>query len=74
MRTSALHTLLGLLTAKEYKRPHESATIAAHFSPQTQALLHALDSIKPATRWEQAEGARNMTFTPMDVDYSPLRL
>ena len=71
MRAAALHTLLSLLTTEEYRRQHDNATIAALLSPQTEALLQALDSIQPAIRWEQAEGAR---FTPMDVDYNPLQL
>ena len=62
---------MDILTTKEYRRPHDIATIAAHLSLQIQALLQALDSIQPAIRWEQAEGAR---FTPMDVDYNPLQL
>jgi len=44
MRTAVMHTLLGLLTTKEYRRPHDNATIAAHLSLQTQALLQAFDS------------------------------
>jgi len=53
MRAASLHTLYKLLTAKEYMRPHDTATIAAHLSPPTQALLQILDFIQPASRWTE---------------------
>ncbi len=68
MRTAALHTLLRYLSAKEYKRPHDSATKAAHLSPPTQALLQALNYIQPTTRWAHNNAARTMTFTPIEID------
>ncbi len=42
--------------------------------PPLQALLQVLDAIQPATAWTADKHANTATFTPVDVDYNPLRL
>ena len=49
MRSESQHTLHKLLTADEYRQPHETTTMAAHLSSPTQALLQAMDSIQPVS-------------------------
>ena len=74
LRAATLHTLNKLLTADEYRQPHDTTTMAARLSPPTQALLQAIYSIQPATAWSTAAQASTITFTPTEVDYNPLRL
>ena len=33
-----------------------------------------MDAIQPATKWLAEERPNTITFTPLDVDYNPLRL
>jgi hypothetical protein len=42
-------------------------------SQPTQALLQALDSIQPAAGWERDDRDNTVVFTPIAVDYNPLR-
>jgi hypothetical protein len=48
--------------------------MATHLSPPTHVLLQIIDSIQPATSWSHAPHANTDTFTPVEVDYNPLRL
>jgi hypothetical protein len=64
LRAATLDTLYKLLTADEYKQPHDTNTMAAHLSLPTQALLQAIDSIPPATTWGTPGQANTITFTP----------
>jgi hypothetical protein len=74
LRASILHTLNQLLTAVEYRQPHDTATMAAHLSPPTQALLQIIDTIQPATFWRAGQQPNSVTFFPSEIDYNPLRL
>ena len=58
----------------EHKHQNQTATSLDKLSQPTQALLQALDSVQPATRWKLDERVNTMTFTPTEVDYNPLRL
>jgi hypothetical protein len=73
-KASALHTTLKLITSSEYRYQHERATSAAELSPTLQALLQGLDAVQPATAWTADDHTNTATFTPVDVDYKPLRL
>ena len=73
-RASALYTAYKLITANEYRYQHERAASAAELSPPLQALLQILDVVQPVTRWTADERADTVAFTPMDVDYNPIRL
>ena len=72
--TSVLYTTYKHITAAEYRYKHERATSVAELSPSLQALLQVLDAIQPATRWTVDERPNTVAFTPMDVDYNPIRL
>jgi hypothetical protein len=74
LRGSILYTLNKLLTAEEYRQPHETATMAAHLSPPTQALLQIVDTIQPATFWKVGQQPNSVTFFPSEIEYNPLRL
>jgi hypothetical protein len=69
-----LHTVHKLITATEYRYQHERATSASELSPPLQALLQTIDAIQPATAWEKDGQNNTATFTPVEVDYNPLRL
>ena len=73
-RGSVIHTLYKLLTAAEYRQPHDTATMAAHLSPPNQALLQAIDTIQPATVWSVGQQNNSVTFLPSEIEYNPLRL
>ncbi len=73
-KASALYTTYKLITAAEYRYHHERAASAAELSTPLQALLQILDAVQPATRWMADERANSAAFTPMDVDYNPIRL
>jgi len=73
-RPASLHTLHNLLTADEYRQPHDKTTMEAHVSTPTQALLQAIYSIHSATTWGTAGQANTIPFTPTKVDYNLLRL
>jgi hypothetical protein len=72
-RESAIHTLHKLLTATEYRQPHDTATNAAHLSPPTQAFLQIIDTIQPATAWSAGQQTNSVSFLPTEIDYNPLR-
>ena len=63
-----------LITSAEYRYQNERAASAAELSPPLQALLQVLDAIQPATRWTADERPNTVAFTPMEVDYNPIRL
>ena len=73
-KASALHTTLKLITTSEYIYQHERPTSAAELSPPLQALLQVLNAVQPATAWTADGRANTASFTPVDVDYNPLRL
>ena len=73
-KASALHTSLKLITTSEYRFQHERATSATELSPPLQALLQVFDVVQPATAWTADEHLNTATFTPVDVDYNPIRL
>ncbi len=72
--SSVLYTAHRHITATEYRYQHERATSAAELSPPFHALLKVLDAIQPATMWIVDERPNTVAFTPMDVDYNPIRL
>ncbi len=43
-------------------------------SQPAQAILQALDSVQPTTRWIRDTRENTVVFTPSEVDYNPLRL
>jgi hypothetical protein len=73
-KAAILYTTYKLITAAEYRYQHERATSAAELSPPLQALLQVIDAVQPATRWVADERANTIAFTPMEVDYNPVRL
>ena len=73
-KESIIHTVHKLITATEYRYQHERATSASELSPPLQALLQTIDAIQPATAWEKDGQNNTATFTPVEVDYNPLRL
>jgi len=73
-KASSIYTAYKLITSPEYRYQHERAISASELSPPFQVLLQVLDAIQPATRWTADERANTIAFTPMDVDYNPIRL
>jgi len=73
-KASALYTAYKLITTAGYRYQHERAARAAELLPPLQALLQVLDAVQPATGWIADERANTAAFTPMDVDYNPIRL
>jgi hypothetical protein len=63
-RAASLHTLHKLFTVDEYRQSHDTAALAAHLSPPTQALIQTIDSVQPFTAWQTAGQANTVTFTP----------
>ena len=53
------------------RQPHDTATMAAHLSPPTQALLQAIDTIQPATVWSVGQQNNSVTFLPSEIEYNP---
>jgi hypothetical protein len=69
-----LYTTYKLITAAKYRYQHERAASAVELSTPLQALLQVLDAVQPATMWVVDERANTIAFTPMGVDYNPIRL
>ena len=71
---SALYTAHKLITSAEYRYQHERSASAAELSPPLQSLLQVLDAVQPITKWVADERTNTSAFTPMGVDYNPIRL
>ena len=75
----ALYNISTLYIAQTHYRsripvPTREGNIGRKTLTPLQALLQVLDAIQPATRWTADERPNTVAFTPMDVDYNPIRL
>jgi hypothetical protein len=73
-RAAAIQTLHKHLTDVTHKHQNQTANSLDNLSQATQALLQALDLVQPSTPWHTDERQNTMVFTPIEVDYNPLRL
>ena len=62
------------ITTVEHKHQNQTTTSLDKFSQPTQALLQALDSVQPTTRWVTDPRPNTMVITPIEVEYNPYRL
>jgi hypothetical protein len=73
-RATTILTMHTHISTVEHKHQNQIATSLDKLSQPTQALLQALDSIQPATRWTTDPRPNTTVFTPTNVEYNPYRL
>jgi len=71
-RAAAIFTIYRHLSAVEHIQHNSSATSVDQLSQPTQALLHALDSVQPASDWKLDEITNTVIFYPTEIIYNTL--